>query len=180
MAKSKDISVVRPLCGADLEVWREENALTKSEASDAFGLQKAKWEELIAPGRTHEPLSDPTVAMLLHLYSLHPESAPLRKPPDVGEFYSFLGLSDEPKDREAFAVLIGRSPPSVYRLLLHEGRPGRPVARWIEAIYRMRLTARQSKTLMTEVVGDVSVRQGVPDLARDGWSRHGAAANDSE
>ena len=180
MAKQKDNSVVRPLCGADLELWRIENGLTKSEASDAFGLQKAKWEELIGPGRAKEALSDPAVAMLLHLYRLHPESAPMATPPDVGQFYSFLGLTDQPQDRETFAVLIGRSPPSVYRLLLHNGKPGRPVVRWIEAIYRLRLTPKQSKMLMADVVGEVSGRQGVPDVGRAGWSRHGAAANDAE
>ncbi|MDD2061407.1 hypothetical protein NPS58_28735, partial [Pseudomonas putida] len=55
---------IQPICGTDLERWRIENGLTKVAAADAFGLQKAKWEELTGPEKSAEQINDPVVAML--------------------------------------------------------------------------------------------------------------------
>lgn len=159
MPKTQADSQISPLRGADLELWRMENGLTKSDAADAFGLQKTKWEEFVG---SQEALTDLTVAMLLQLYRQHPDAAPISVPPNVGEFYDFLGLTDSRRDRELFAVLIGRSHASAHRLLLQNGTPGRPVVRWIEAIKRMRLTSKQSRQLMLEVARSVVEQQGVP------------------
>ncbi len=163
-------SAETPFCGADLERWRVVRHLSKAEAADAFGLQKAKWDELTSVERGSEPLADPVLGMLLQIYSQHPKSSPVRVPPDVAEFYQWLGLQDEPQSYETFATLIGRAPPSVYRHLRHKGTPGRPVQRWIEAIRRMDLSPRQSLRLMAEIVGSVGQRQGVKQVLTEGWS----------
>lgn len=168
----------QPICGADLERWRIENGLTKVAAADAFGLQKAKWEELTSIEHSAKPISDPVVAMLLYLYQNNPESAPVQLPPDVKEFYDFLGLKDTPQDRDKFAVLIGRSAPSVYRLLLHNGKPGRPVMRWIEAIRRMKFTPKKSLHLMADVVSSVGECQQIDKVLIHGWSRQGDTGED--
>ena len=173
-------SAPRPFCGADLERWRVENGLTKVEAADAFGLQKVKWDELTSAARAHEPLSDPVLAMLLHVYRQHPDSSPVQVPPDIVEFYQFLGLQDSPQDRETFATLIGRAPPSVYRHLLHNGKPGRPVIRWIEAIRRMKLTSKQSLRLMADVVSSVGERQRVDKVLIQGWTKQGDAVHPTD
>ena len=164
MPKSDSHTKPTPLCGADLEHWRLENGLTKSEAADAFGLQKAKWEHLVNAARSQDVLSDSTVAMLLRLYRLHPEAAPLTAPPNVSEFYRFLGLEDSRYDRETFALLIGRSHASVHRLLFENGTPGRPVVRWIEAIKRLRLSAKQSRDVMSQVASEVSGQQEIEEM----------------
>lgn len=164
---------LQPICGTDLERWRIENGLTKVAAADAFGLQKAKWEELTGAENSTRQIGDPVVAMLLHIYRQHPESAPVQLPPDVQEFYDFLGLQDTPQDRDKFATLIGRSPPSVYRLLLHDGKPGRPVMRWIEAIQRLKLTPKKALRVMAEVVSNVGDRQHVERVLIQGWTRQG-------
>ena len=174
-------SAAVPLCGADLELWRLENALTKSEAADAFGLRKLKWDELVSSERAQDPLDDPTVAMLLLLYRSRPEAAPVAAPPNVNEFFEFLGLQeDSPQDRENFAILIGRSKPSVYRLLIEHGTPSRPVVRWIEAIRRLRMTSRQSRHLMADVVSDVGERLGLENVLTRGWSRVGTPESGTE
>ncbi len=164
---------LEPITGSDLERWRIENGLTKVEAADAFGLQKAKWEELTNLTQSGTQINDPVVAMLLHVYQKYPESAPIQLPPDVKEFYEFLGLQDTPQDRENFATLIGRSAPSIYRLLLHDGKPGRPVIRWMEAVKRLKLTAKQSRQLMAEVASSVGDRQRVGKVLIQGWTRQG-------
>lgn len=164
---------LEPITGSDLERWRIENGLTKVEAADAFGLQKAKWEELTNLAQSGRLINDPVVAMLLHVYQQHPESAPTQLPPDVKEFYEFLGLQDTPQDRENFATLIGRSAPSIYRLLLHDGKPGRPVIRWMEAVKRLKMTAKQSRQLMAEVASSVGDRQRLGKVLIQGWTRQG-------
>lgn len=162
-----------PISGSDLERWRIENGLTKVAAADAFGLQKAKWEELTSAANAAKQINDPAVAMLLYLYQRLPESAPVQLPPDVKEFYDFLGMQDTPQDRDRFATLIGRSAPSVYRLLLHNGKPGRPVMRWMEAIQRLKFTPKQSLRLMSEVVSSVGDRQRAGKVLIQGWTKQG-------
>ena len=164
---------LQPICGTDLERWRIENGLPKIAAADAFGLQKAKWEELTSAENSAKQIADPVVAMLLHLYRQYPESAPVQLPPDVKEFYDYLGLQDRPQDRDKFATLIGRSAPSVYRLLLHNGKPGRPVMRWIEAVRRLKLKPKKTLRLMADVVSRVGDRQNVEKVLIQGWTKQG-------
>lgn len=163
----------QPICGTDLERWRIENGLTKVAAADAFGLQKAKWEELTSAEQASRQINDPVVAMLLHLYQVFPDSAPIQVAPDVKEFYDFLGLQSTPQDRDKFATLIGRSAPSVYRLLLHDGKPGRPVIRWMEAVKRLKLTPKNSLRVMTNIASEVGDRQHVGNVLIQGWSKQG-------
>ena len=165
----------QPICGTDLERWRLENGLTKVAAADAFGLQKAKWEELTNAAQVSDQINDPVVAMLLHLYQTSPDSAPIQVAPDVKEFYDFLGLQSTPQDRDKFATLIGRSAPSVYRLLLHDGKPGRPVIRWMEAVRRLKLTPKNSLRLMADIASEVGERQHVDNVLIQGWSKQGDA-----
>ncbi|KNH06021.1 hypothetical protein BRCH_03987 [Candidatus Burkholderia brachyanthoides] len=169
---------LQPICGADLERWRTDNGLTKVAAADAFGLQKAKWEDLTSAENSVKQIADPVVAMLLHLYQQHAESAPIQQPPDVKQFYDSLGLQDTPQDRDKFATLIGRSPPSVYRLLLHNGTPGRPVMRWIEAIQRMGWSQKKTLRLMADVVSSVGERQHVEKVLIQGWTKQGDTGDD--
>ncbi len=158
-----------PLCGADLERWRLANGLTKATAADAFGLQIVKWDELTDPRNSAQAIADPTVAMLLQLYQTHPESSPVSEAVDMSAFYEFLGLVDNPRDREKFAALIGRSAPSAYRLLLHGGKPGRPLTRLVVAVRKLGLPAEATLSLMTDVAGQVGERQGCPDVLANGW-----------
>jgi len=169
---------LHPICGADLERWRVGNGLSKVIAADAFGLQLAKWEELIHKDRLSNPVNDPVIAMILQIYTQYPESAPVQKTLDIKEFYDFLGLQDTPKDKEAFATLIGRSPPSVYRLLVHDGKPGRPLLRWMEAVRKLQLSPRASLKVMETVVSKVGFRQKVGNVLVEGWRRYRGKLND--
>ncbi|MCC7005934.1 MAG: hypothetical protein IT497_04745 [Ottowia sp.] len=146
------------ICGADLERWRIENGFTQGAAAHAFGLQNAKWWQLTR-AKPGEPIADPVLAMLLYIYRKHPASVPIQSPENIKEFYEYLGLKDTVQDRDKFATLIGRSTPSVYRLLLHDGQPGKPVLRWTEAVLRLKLTPQESLKLMTKVVSHVNVHQ---------------------
>ncbi|WP_082149708.1 hypothetical protein [Bordetella pseudohinzii] len=151
-------SLQRPLCGRDLERWRLEHGLKKTVAADLFGLPWTKWDKLTDPANADAPLTDPVVAMLLTVYREYPGAAPLQESPEIKDFYAFLGFENTTQDREAFATLVGRSVPSIYRLLQNDGNPGRPLLRWIEAIKRLNLPPKQSIKLMTEIATRVSSR----------------------
>lgn len=169
---------LQPICGADLERWRIGNGLSKVIAADAFGLKLSKWEELISKDQLMLPIADPVIAMILQLYITQPDSAPVRKQPDVREFYDFLGLTDTPKDKEAFATLIGRTPSSVYRLLVHNGKPGRPLVRWMEAVQKLQLAPRATRKLMETVASEVGHRQRSGNVLAEGWKRAKDGAGD--
>jgi len=173
MTTEKKESAQKPFCGADLERWRVENGLSKVAAANAFGLQKAKWDKVTHSSKASEPLSDPALGMLLQVYNSHPRSSPVQQAMNVVEFYEWLGLQDSTQDREDFATLIGRAPPSVWRLLLHDGKPSRPVICWLEALKRLNLTPKQTLKLMADVVSTVGERQGVAKVLQHGWSKQG-------
>ncbi|GGM25641.1 hypothetical protein GCM10009425_40510 [Pseudomonas asuensis] len=168
-----ELHELHPFRGTDLERWRIENGLSKPAAADAFGLQKAKWEELTNTDNSAEPITDPVIAMLLYLYREYPESSPIVIPPNVVEFYDFLGFTDSPQDRDKFATLIGRTPPTAYRILLHGGNAGRPVVKWIEGLKRLKLTPKKTQRLMADVVSTVGARQGVSKVLIQGWTKQG-------
>lgn len=165
-----------PLCGADLERWRLTNRLSQAGAADAFGLQVVKWYRLIDPKTRHLPIADPTVALLLQLYTTRPESAPVAQVADISGFYAFLGFDDNPRDRELFAALIGRSASSAYRLLLHGGKPGRQLTQLVLALRRLGMTSKSTRALMTKVAREVGEMQGCPDVLENGWK----GSNDEE
>jgi hypothetical protein len=180
MMKSTPGSRPRPICGSDLERWRIENGLSKATAADAFGLRTVAWDAFVAPESAALPVDDPVIAMLFHVYVAHPDAAPVREAPSIAEFYAWLGFGDDVQDRLDFAALIGRSVPTVYRHLLHNGRAGRPVIRWMEALRRLGLSPRATKNLMEQTVQEIAERQGVPGVLKRGWTADGrSAAGDS-
>ncbi|AXQ51009.1 hypothetical protein DZC31_30335 (plasmid) [Stenotrophomonas rhizophila] len=169
--------LLQPICGTDLERWRLENGLSKVAAADAFGLQKAKWEELTSPERSTAPISDPAVALCLYAYKNFPESSPVEHPPSIKEFFEELGFdADSPQDLEMFATLTGRSASSAYRLIKHDGKPGRPIVRWIEAVRRLNMTSKQSQKFMRDAVSTVADHQGVEKVLIQGWTKNGESS----
>jgi len=157
--------------GADLERWRIVNGLSKQQAADAVGLQKVKYEEITTPPKSSEVLADPAIAMLLLLYQLYPASSPVQPQPNITDFYEYLELKDSPADRDMFAILIGRSAPTSYRLLLHNGKPGRPVIRWIEAIRRLRMPPKATLKTMSEIASLVGNKNGIHEVLSQGWRK---------
>lgn len=149
-----------PICGADLERWRVEHNLTKAAAAELFGLQPARWDALTKDANLGHAIADFTIAMLLHLYRTYPNTVPTKNIVNVGEFFDSLGLQRTVnKDRAWFAWLIGRAPAAAHQILLHNGTPGRPLIRWIEAVQRMKLPADKTMRLMEQVADHIRQRQ---------------------
>lgn len=170
----KNVTESNNVYGADLERWRLENGLSKPEAAEAFGIQPVKWDKLTNHKALLEPIHDPIIVMLLVCYTNYPDSVPIKRPPKINDFFQSLGLSlNEPTDLAMFATLIGRSAPSVYRILMHDGNPGRPVMKWLEALIRLKQSSSKTdvdiKKLMIEIVKLAAEKQNVQDVLINGW-----------
>lgn len=158
-----------PICGADLERWRLTNGLTMASAADALGLQPVRWYEYTSEKLAALPIPDPAVAILLQLYTSFPDSSPVARPLDIREFCEALGLEGNRRDVVRFAALIGRSRSSAHRLLRQNGTPGRPTVRLVDAIRRLDLSKEETMRVLTQVVAEVGLRQGRPDVLERGW-----------
>lgn len=143
--------------GAALERWRLENGLTRVEGADAFGLPIAKWYDLVRKENAKKPLTDVVLAMCRALYTMEPKAAPTQGRPDLRTFYEWLELGDSPEAKNHFAWLIGRKPPSVYRLLSAQGKPSRPLIRYIEALQQLGLDPKQTLRVMEAVAREVYI-----------------------
>ena len=89
---------------------------------DLLGLQILRWK-LLTTKRKDEIITDFTLCQLLSLFQMEPNSLPVSPELQIRDFYYLHGFCDTPKDRKEFAKLIGRSVPSVYRLLTKTGNP---------------------------------------------------------
>lgn len=148
--------------GAKLEKWRMESGLTHIEAAENFGLPIAKWYALVRAENAKKPLDDHILAMMRCLYTRYPRAAPNQGRPDLPVFYEFLGFIDIPADKNEFARLIGRQPPSVYRLLSRQGKPSRSLTRYIEGLQRLGLDGRGTRKVMNEIAAMVYPSQPEP------------------
>ncbi len=152
-AKGKRLAIA--CTGAKLEKWRMESGLTHIEAAENFGLPIAKWYALVRAENAKKPLDDHILAMMRCLYTRYPQAAPNPGRPDLRAFYEFLGFRDTPADKNEFARLIGRQPPSVYRLLSQQGKPSRSLTRYIEGLQRLALNGRGTRQVMNEIAAAV-------------------------
>lgn len=153
--KAKGKRQVISFTGANLEKWRMESGLTHIEAAENFGLPIAKWYALVRAENAKKPLDDHILAMMRCLYTRYPRAAPNQGKPDLPVFYEFLGFTDTPADKNEFARLIGRQPPSVYRLLSQQGKPSRSLTRYIEGLQRLGLDGRSTRRVMNEIAAMV-------------------------
>ena len=158
-----------PLCGADLERWRLANVLTKASAADALGLQITRWDDYTSENQMTLPIPDPAVAILLQLYLSYPEASPVARRLDMREFCDALGLGDSTGDLVRLAALIGRSKSSAHRLLRHNGTPGRPTVRLVDAVQRLQLPKDELLHVLGAIVEQVGKRQGRDDVLERGW-----------
>jgi transcriptional regulator with XRE-family HTH domain len=139
-----------PYYGRDLEAWRLKHNLKKEQAAELLGLQILRWK-LLTTKRKDEIIDDLTLCQLLSLFEIEPKSLPITPDLEISDFYYLHGFSDSPEDRKEFAILIGRSVPSVYRLLKKTGNPSKQVTKWIEAVNRLGFRPDKAVEIMKDI-----------------------------
>ena len=137
--------------GADLKKWTALKGYDSKETQYAMGIFANKWYELIKD--ENKPL-DPNLALLLNIYSEHPDTFPIKKF-SPHEFFNFLGLKKERKDIELFAKLLGRSYARIYDVIVHNQELGVLQQRYIEACMRMNLSAKETLEYMKYAAGKI-------------------------
>jgi plasmid maintenance system antidote protein VapI len=157
---------VRIVRGEHFEAWRQQQGLVVLAAAEAFGIQRARWDQMV---KDNEVVTDRRLLRIFFLFEKYPQSQP-NPHIDYAELYRYLGFSDDsPEDHNQFAQLLGISRSSSYRIL-QGNSAGRSIDAWVAAIQRMGLDEPATwKFVMSEVglIADESMDAGIhePDKA---------------
>ena len=159
-SKKQPKRLARIVRGEDFEAWRQERKLVVMAAAEAFGIQRARWDQMV---KDNDVVTDRRLLRMFFLFEKYPKSQP-DPHIDYTELYHYLGFKDEsPEDHIEFARLLGISRSSSYRVL-QENSAGRSIDAWISALQRMGLDEPATwKFVMDEVssIADDSVDAGM-------------------
>lgn len=157
----------RPVLGKDLDSLRQTLGILTNEACFVFGMSITKWTELKGAG-ADEPLSDPTLALLIRLLDMNPELPVLPKYPSPQEMFDLINDIQQ-TEQKPFALLFGSEGSATYRWLQDGARVSPAVAR---LMYYLRLTllnappSKREKLLKQwrDVVSKEGSARGVEDV----------------
>lgn len=108
----------RPVIGRDLEALRQQFALLTSDVCWLLGMSITKWTQVVRQN-PDEPVSDPTLALLVRHLSEHPELQLIPRFPSPKEMFEFLQEVGE-VDAKSFGVMWGAEASAGYRWLRQE------------------------------------------------------------
>jgi hypothetical protein len=159
----------RPVLGKDLDSLRQTLGILTNEACFVFGMSITKWTEL-KRNRSDEPLSDPSLALLVRLLDMNPELPVLPKYPTPNEMFDLVNGIQEIQPKP-FALLFGSEASATYRWRRAGARVSPAVAR---LMYYLRLTLMNASPDKREqilkkwrdVVEKEGSARGVPDVFR--------------
>lgn len=153
---------VRIIRGEHFEAWRQQQGLVVLAAAEAFGIQRARWDQMV---KDNEIVTDRRLLRMFFLFEKYPQSQP-NPHIDYAELYHYLGFNDDsPEDHILFAQLLGISRSSAYRIL-QGNSAGRSIDAWVAALQRMGLDEPATwKFVMGEIgsIADDVVNAGMRD-----------------
>lgn len=112
------IPISRPVVGSDLDDVRKMMGISASDACWVFGLSMTKWTELVRK-QPDQPLTNPSLALLVRSYDRYPHLCPLPKLPDAEEFSAYVN-EIMPIDNKHLSIMMGNEASSAYRWLTQE------------------------------------------------------------
>jgi len=164
----------RPVLGRDLDDIKQQFGLSTADACWLFGMSITKWTHVCRQGAA-EPVTDPTLALLVRFLDLHPELSVVPKLPDAMEIYTLVN-SIVDTDQKRFSILVGSEASATYRWRKHGSRQS-PTAQRLMYCMKMSLLGRPDADkleLLDEWEGVVKAEgqaRGVDDVFRRGyWS----------
>lgn len=162
ISKKQPRTKTRIIRGEDFEAWRKESGLVVMAAAEAFGIQRARWDQMV---KENEVVTDRRLLRMLFLYEKYPDSQP-NPHIDYVKLYHYLGFRDDSADDHTeFANLLGVSRSSSYRLL-QENSAGRSIDAWVSALQRLDLPEPATwKFVMQEIssIADEAVSAGMEE-----------------
>lgn len=169
-ANVKLIPSGRPVIGRDLEEIKQQFGLTTADACFLFGISITKWTQLKTAA--NEPLTDPSLALLVRFLAEHPELSVIPKMPNAIEMFDLFNEILE-VDQKRFSIMMGAEASAGYRWRKSNSRQGAALQR---LMYYMKL-ALMSRTGGDKVqlldswcktVENEGLARGVPDIFRAG------------
>lgn len=117
------IPETRAVIGDDLNTLRERLGLGVGEACWLYGISMTKWMNIVnkAP---KDPITNPSLALMIRSLSIHPDACPLPSTPSAQEIYDMInqGLRlEEPMDLKRLAIMFGCEGSSGYRWITKQG-----------------------------------------------------------
>jgi transcriptional regulator with XRE-family HTH domain len=169
-------SAFKPVTGADLDDLRESHGLSANEVSFLLGLSMNQWSDY--KNLQSEPVSDPSLAILVRLLKRHPElvDAMLPKAPRPLEIFRELSKHREISKRR-FGLATGREGSAGYRWVSQHGRIAQGMQRLfliLQTRMRQLPPIEQGKVWdeLEEVAQTEAAARGIGDLGRAGsWRK---------
>jgi hypothetical protein len=168
------IPLNRPVIGRDLDEIKQQFGLSTADACYLFGLSITRWTQVVR-ARADEPLTDPTLALLVRLLADHPELSVIPKMPNANEMFNILE-EIAPLDQKRFSILLGAEASAGYRWRKQQSRQG-PFLTRLMYYMKMALLSRtpgDKAVLLDEwskVVEAEGRARGVDDVFRKGqWA----------
>lgn len=118
----------KPVRGEDLNLLREQMALSTMDACFLFGFSSLKWSQLIHRD-DKVPLKNVTLALLARVLKKRPDLGPFTPNPTATQVYGALQNIDNTIDRKRMAILFGCEASSGYRWLTTESPIGPSLTR---------------------------------------------------
>lgn len=157
----------RPVCGADVNFFREHFGLTVDEARIILGIPTTEWYVMM--NEPDMPIPNASVALLLRYFAACPEDIPIIPKTDITEVASALnGVA-----QRAWGLLLGREAASGHRWVTKSPDLG-PSTRRLAYYLVKRLMKSPSNGLRwwrKHVVDTEASARGIDDLlGRGSWS----------
>ena len=133
----------RPVAGKDLDAVRQALGLLTADACWLFGLSITRWTQIVRQA-PDEPLTDPSLALLVRLLGDHPELSIIPQFPTPAEMYDLVN-SIQATDKKRFSVLTGSDASAIYRWLNTGSRQSPAVSRLLFYLKQALLQATPAK-----------------------------------
>lgn len=164
----------KPITGAALEEFRIGAGLTVGDMCHILGVSRPRWNQLI---REKGPVKDPTVGMVIRLYSMYPQLCPIQPPVSMKTAFEQIAAewrrasrSNEELTTRTFALLSGREPTASYRWFGESGlseATSTPVRRLIEGL----LNVPKAADVIQKLVQQESQSRGVDPVRNGTWRK---------
>lgn len=103
----------RAVLGRDLDDVKMQFGLSTADACWLFGMSITKWTQIVRKA-VDEPVTDPTLALLVRYLDQHPELSVIPKLPDGEEMFELINTII-PTDQKKFSILMGSEASAAYR-----------------------------------------------------------------
>lgn len=169
----KTVPEERPVVGKDLDNLRQVLGISTSDACWLFGLSMQKWGEFVHK-KSHLPVDDPSLALLVRLIDNNPSLCEIPKNPDPESFYNLLNIYMK-VDQKTFSLILGCDKSSGHRWISQNSRVSPHVMRLMHYLRKSILVSGDGVDFIENwksVVTKESEARDICDIWKEGrWNQ---------